>query len=246
VVDPRSRSNDTAVAEAPGPDAELTLLEQIVATPVLLKPLLRGWSHVLAFATLIALGALIISDAADTDRGPLLIVIYVAGTGSMFGVSAAYHRLRWQVGARAMMSRLDHCTIFLAIAGAYTPIAVVTLAGWHRTTVLMTAWGGSLVGIVLQWIPLRLPRWASAAMYVVVGWAALPWINEWYTGLGPLGFSLVIGGGLAYTIGALIYALKRPDPWPRVFGFHEVFHVCTIVGAGLHYVAMTFVVVEKF
>jgi len=222
------------------------LFDPLVASPLVPPPLLRGWSHVLGFATLIVLGAIIISEAAATDRGPWLIVIYVAGTGAMFGVSAAYHRLRWQPGARALMSKLDHCTIFLAIAGAYTPMAAVTLTGWHRTSVLVIAWGGSVIGIALQWVPFHLPRWAFAAVYVVVGWAALPSISQWYTGLGPLGFSLVMGGGLAYTFGALVYARKRPDPWPRVFGFHEIFHVCTIIGAGLHYAAMTVVVVEKF
>lgn len=210
------------------------------------KPLLRGWSHVVAFATIVVLGALIIAEASTTSRGPWLIVIYVAGTGAMFGVSAAYHRLPWRPRARALMSKLDHCTIFLAIAGAYTPMAVVTLSGWNRSSVLATAWIGALVGIALQWAPFELPRWAFAAVYVVVGWAALPSISQWYTGLGPLGFVLVIGGGLAYTGGAVVYALKRPNPWPAVFGFHEVFHLCTVVGAGLHYAAMSLVVLDKF
>lgn len=158
-------SNDTIVADSPdcaGPadpggspgsadpsDAVGSSGGPSVGPDVLAKPVLRGWSHLLAFATLIVLGAVIVDDAADTDRGPLLIVIYVAGTGAMFGVSAAYHRLRWQPPARALMSKLDHCTIFLAIAGAYTPMAVVTLTGWHRTSVLVTVWGGSVVGIAL-------------------------------------------------------------------------------------------------
>ncbi|MEO6125995.1 MAG: hemolysin III family protein [Ilumatobacteraceae bacterium] len=217
-----------------------------IVAALLTKPLLRGWSHVVAFATLIVLGSVIIAEAADTDRGAGLIVVYVAGTSAMFGVSAAYHRLRWQPQTRALMSKLDHCTIFLAIAGAYTPMAVVSLSGWHRTSVLATCWIGSAIGIALQWVPSHLPRWAFAAVYVVVGWAALPSISQWYTGLGPLTFWLVMGGGLAYTVGALIYALKRPDPWPRVFGFHEVFHVCTIIGAGLHYAAITIVVSRLF
>ena len=222
------------------PDAR-ALTEAVIVTP-----LLRGWSHAVAFVSLVALGASIVARAAASDRGPWLIVVYVAGTGAMFGVSAAYHRLRWQPPARALMSRLDHCTIFLAIAGAYTPMAVVALDGWHRTSVLATVWIGSAIGVALQWVPFHLPRWAFAAVYVVVGWAALPSITQWYTGLGPLTFWLVMGGGLAYTVGALVYALRRPDPWPRVFGFHEVFHVCTIVGAGLHYAAMSLVVTRLF
>jgi len=229
-----------------GPPPDIIDDSPPIIAALLAKPLLRGWSHVLAFVMLLVLGALVIAEAADTDRGPWLIVVYVAGTGAMFGVSAAYHRLRWQPAARALMSKLDHCTIFLAIAGAYTPMAVVSLSGWHRTSVLATCWIGSVIGIALQWVPFHLPRWAFAAVYVVVGWAALPSIGQWFEGLGPLAFSLVMGGGLAYTVGAVIYALKRPDPWPQVFGFHEVFHVCTIVGAGLHYAAMTIVVGRLF
>ena len=213
---------------------------------ILLKPLLRGWSHVLAFAGLLALGGWLIADAVGTRRGPALMIIYVAGTGAMFGVSSAYHRLRWRPDVRAMMSKLDHCTIFLAIAGAYTPIAVVALHGWHRPSVLYTVWIGAAIGIALQWVPFHLPRWAFAAVYVVVGWAAAPSFAELCTGLGILGFMLVLGGGLAYTVGALVYARKRPDPWPRVFGYHEVFHVFTIIGAGLHFAAMAAVVAPKF
>ena len=212
----------------------------------LAKPVLRGWSHVLAFATLVALGSWLIADAADTKRGPVLMIVYVAGTGAMFGVSSLYHRLPWSLSARAVMSKLDHCTIFLAIAGAYTPIAVIALHGWHRPAVLFTAWIGAAVGITLQWVPFHLPRWAFAAVYVVVGWAAAPSFAQLYRGLGIVGFLLVLGGGLAYTVGALVYARKRPDPWPAVFGFHEVFHLCTIVGAGLHFAAMAAVVLPKF
>lgn len=213
---------------------------------ILVKPLLRGWLHVLAFATLVALGGWLIAAAAGTSRGPALMIVYVAGTGAMFGVSSLYHRLPWRSRARAVMSKLDHCTIFLAIAGAYTPIAVVALHGWHRPSVLLTAWIGAAVGITLQWVPYHLPRWAFAAVYVIVGWAAAPSFVELYSGLGILGFLLVLGGGLAYTVGALVYARKRPDPWPSVFGFHEVFHACTIIGAGLHFAAMAAVVLPKF
>ena len=227
-------------------DASVEAAEDTGVPAILMKPLLRGWSHVAAFATVIALGSWLIAEAAGTARGPALMVVYVAGTGAMFGVSSLYHRLPWQPMTRAVMSKLDHCTIFLAIAGAYTPIAVVALDGWHRPSVLWTAWIGAAVGIALQWVPFHLPRWAFAAVYVVVGWAAAPSFAELYSGLGVLGFMLVLGGGLAYTVGALVYARKRPDPWPRVFGFHEVFHVCTIIGAGLHFAAMAIVVVPKF
>jgi hemolysin III len=139
-----------------------------------------------------------------------------------------------------MMSKLDHSTIFLAIAGAYTPVAVVGLHGGHRTIVLSISWVGAVIGISLQWLPFHLPRWLFAAVYVLVGWSAMFAFPQLYDGLAATGFFLILGGGLAYTFGALIYALKRPDPWPTVFGFHEVFHVFTIIGAGLHFGAIAF------
>ena len=192
-------------------------VDTVSEPPILIKPLLRGWSHVVALGVLLVLGSLLIARAADTARGSGLMVIYVLGTAAMFGVSAAYHRLRWTPRVRVLMSKLDHCTIFLAIAGAYTPVAVVGLSGNYQLVVLCISWGGAVVGISLQWLPFHL----------------------------PLGFSLILGGGVAYTIGALVYALKRPDPWPQVFGYHEVFHVFTIIGAGLHFAAIYGVVLSK-
>ena len=124
-------------------------------------------------------------------------------------------------------------------------MAVVVLHDWHRRTVLYTVWIGAAVGISLQWVPFRLPRWAFVAVYVVVGWAAAPSFGELYSGLGRLGFTRP-QRGLAYTVGALIYARKRPDPWPLVFGYHEVFHAVTIVGAGLHYAALAEAFLPKF
>jgi hemolysin III len=204
------------------------------------KPLLRGWSHVVALFAVVVLGIILIVRAADTARGAGVMVVYVAGTSAMFGVSAAYHRLRWNPRSRTVMSKLDHSTIFLAIAGAYTPVAVVGLHGVHRIVVLSISWIGAVIGISLQWLPFHLPRWLFAAVYVLVGWSAMFAFPQLYDGLGATGFFLILGGGLAYTAGALIYALKRPDPWPMVFGFHEVFHVFTIIGAGLHFGAIAF------
>jgi hemolysin III len=143
------------------------------------------------------------------------------------------------------MSKLDHSTIFLAIAGAYTPVAVIGLDGGYQVVVLCISWVGAVVGISLQWLPFHLPRWLFAAVYVLVGWSAMFAFSQLYEGLGANGFMLVLGGGLAYTVGAIVYAAKRPDPWPRVFGFHEVFHLFTIVGAALHFAAIAFVVLPK-
>lgn len=174
--------------------------------------------------------------------GRATVVVYALGLCAMFGVSALYHRIAWTGAAYERMRRLDHSTIYLAIAGSYTPVAVFALDGWSRAAVLATVWAGSAIGISLQWLPLALPRWLSTAVYALVGWAAVIALPQLYAGLGGLGFGLVVAGGLCYTLGALVYATRRPDPWPRVFGFHEVFHALTVVAAGLHLAAVGFVV----
>jgi hemolysin III len=207
------------------------------------KPLLRGWSPVLAFTVIAVLGIimLVVADASASER--VWLGVYVAGTLTMFGVSASYHTLRWAPHGRSIMRRLDHSAIFLAIAGAYTPIMAVALTGWQKVVVLGAAWGGAVIGMTLEWLPLKVPRPLFTAIYVIVGWSAAVAFPQLYRSLGGVGFTLVLGGGLLYTIGAVVYALKRPDPWPRVFGFHEIFHLFTIAGAGCHLAAIAFYVV---
>jgi len=190
------------------------------------------------------LGAVQIA-AAPTSGSRAALIIYVAGLCTMLGVSALYHRLRWTPRGLEIMRKLDHSTIFLAIAGTYTPIAALELGDWHRPAMLGIVWGGTALGIALQWLPVHAPRWAFTAVYAVVGWSALIAFPQLYDGLGPGGFLLLLGGGLAYTLGAVVYALKRPDPWPRVFGYHEVFHALTIVGAALHMATIGLVVLPN-
>jgi len=208
------------------------------------RPLLRGWSHVLGFFAVAALGGVLIGLAPGAGVR-VTMIIYTAGVATMLGVSALYHRLSWSPERLAFMRRLDHSTIFLAISGSYTPIAVIALSGWQRSTVLALAWGGTVLGITLQWLPIHVPRWLSTAVYAVVGWVAVLALPQLWESLGPLGFSLVFGGGLAYTLGAVVYALKWPDPWPTVFGYHEVFHMFTLIGAGLHMAAIAFTVMRQ-
>lgn len=210
---------------------------------VLAKPLLRGWSHVLAFTVIAVLGIIMVAVAGASTGDRLLLVVYVAGTLTMFGVSALYHRLRWHDRARSIMRRLDHSAIFLAIAGAYTPVMAIALDGWQRAFVLIAAWGGTVVGMTLEWLPIKVPRPLFTAVYVVVGWSAAVAFPQLSRSLGTAGFLLILGGGLLYTLGAVVYAVKRPDPWPRVFGFHEIFHLFTLAGAGCHLAAIAFYVV---
>lgn len=213
-----------------------------LAADSLVKPLLRGWSHVVAFTSVGTLGIVLLSvaDASATQR--LWLGVYVVGILTMFGVSSLYHRLRWGRRGREIMSRLDHSAIFLAIAGTYTPVMATSLEGWQMVAVLGAAWGGAVVGISVEWLPVKVPRPLFTAIYVVVGWSAALALPQLYHALGRAGFGLVVGGGLLYTVGAVVYAVKRPDPWPRVFGFHEVFHAFTIAGAGSHLAAIAFYV----
>lgn len=212
-----------------------------MALPLTTRPLLRGWSHVVAFVAAAALCGVLVGLAPGAlARGTT--IVYLVGLCAMFGVSSLYHRVRWSPVAQAVVGRVDHSTIFAAIAGTYTPVAVLALHGWARAAVLALVWGGTVVGVTLQWTPLLLPRWLFTAIYAAVGWAALIAMPQLADALGGLGLGLLLGGGVAYTVGAVVYALRRPDPWPRVFGFHEVFHLCTVIGAGLHLAAIGFVV----
>jgi hemolysin III len=208
------------------------------------KPLLRGWSHLLAFAACSVLACLVVVRARGASA-TVSTIVYAAGITSMLGVSTLYHRVPWRARAHWVMARLDHTTIFLGIAATYTPMAVLVLDGWARVTVLATVWAGAAIGSSLVWLPVHVSRAYEAIIYAVVGWAALLALPQFVSGLGGVGFGLVLGGGVAYTLGAVVYALRRPDPWPRVFGFHEVFHAFTLVGVGTHLAAIGLIVVPS-
>jgi len=208
------------------------------------KPLLRGWAHLVSFPVWLAFGVVMIALANVTAVGTVLLAVYVGGTGVMFGVSALYHRGRWQPAAKALMQKLDRSAIFLAIAGGYTPVAWVCLHGWLRVTMLSVAWVGALVGIAVHWLP-RVPRAWKGASYIIVSWTAVLVVPQLVHGLGGSGFTLLFAGGACYTIGAVSLATRWPNPWPKVFGFHEVFHAFTVVAAALQFVAIRHAVVPQ-
>lgn len=172
------------------------------------------------------------------------LAVYVFGTATMFGVSALYHRVRWRPRAKRLMQRIDHSAIFLAIAGGYTPVAMLCLDGPARWIVIGGVWAGAVLGIALHWLP-RVPRFWHGASYIIVSWAAVVTLPALWRGMGGLGFGLILAGGVCYTIGAIALATKRPDPWPRVFGFHEIFHAFTVIAAGLQYAAIAGVVAPR-
>lgn len=203
---------------------------------------MRGWTHLVSFPLMVICGiALVVLPHAST-RDRIALAIYAGGTATMFGVSALYHRGRWQPPTKALMQKLDRSAIFLAIAGGFTPIAAVCLEGAQRTAILIAAWVGSAIGIALQWIP-RVHRAWRGASYIIVSWTAVLVFPQLADRLGSWGFGLVLAGGVCYTLGALALAVRWPNPWPRVFGFHEVFHAFTVVASGLQFVAIAYAVV---
>ena len=201
------------------------------------KPRLRGVFHEVAFFVSLVSGAALVW-AAPTTGSALVMAVYALSVSLLFGVSALFHRHTWGPVGRRRMRRADHSTIFIAIAGSYTAVAGIALTGWARTAVLCVVWGGAVVGITLRQVWLDAPKWVVALPYVVVGWAAVLVLPQLFRALGGVGFTLLLAGGLAYSAGAVVYALKKPNPAPGVFGYHEVFHACTIVGAVLHYVVI--------
>jgi len=239
-VDAAPASTKVAPAEA----APAGAAPAEVAPPAEARPLLRGWLHLVAAGLMLVLGPLV-AAAAPTPLSRLAVAFYAATLFALFGVSAAFHRIVWSPPARRRMRRADHSTIFLAIAGTYTAVAVLSLSGTARTVVLALVWGGGIAGVALRQLWLDAPKWAVAIPYVVVGWSALAVIPELVAGLSAPGFGLLLAGGVAYTAGAIVYARKRPDPAPRVFGYHEVFHACTIAGAGIQLAVVAFFAIPR-
>jgi hemolysin III len=198
------------------------------------RPRLRGVSHQVAFfVSLFSGGALIVAAPGAQIR--LEVAIYAASLSGLLGVSALLHRRDWPPKVRRQLRRLDHSMIFVLIAGTYTPIAGTVLDGSLRTAVLLTVWIGALAGVVLTVAWIDAPKWAAALPYVALGWVAVVALPQLLDGLGVAGLSLVALGGGLYTAGAVVYARKRPDPAPTVFGYHEVFHALVIAAAAAHY-----------
>ncbi len=195
------------------------------------KPLLRGYLHAgAAGLALICTVALAILSRDDRPK-QISLIIYGATSLWLFGCSALYHLGNWSPKVRKNLQRLDHANIFALIAGTYTPIAFNVLSGWWRIGLLVTIWGLALLGMSLAAPALRIPRWVMVVLYIVMGWVALAAIPPIVAAVGLGSMLLLVAGGVFYTLGALAYALRWPNIWPRVFGYHEVFHLATIAAA---------------
>ncbi|TRW43772.1 PAQR family membrane homeostasis protein TrhA [Georgenia yuyongxinii] len=201
------------------------------------KPRLRGWLHT-GTAPLALVAGVVLVALAPTTAGKVSTAVFALSAVVLFGCSAVYHRGTWSPRAAAVLRRLDHSNIFLLIAGTYTPLAVLLLDRSTATVLLVVVWTGAAFGIAARLVWLNAPRWVYVPIYMALGWVAVGFMPQFWATGGPAVVWLVAGGGLAYTLGALVYALKRPNPSPRWFGFHEIFHVGTVVGFACHYVAV--------
>jgi hemolysin III len=205
---------------------------------LMVVPRLRGVIHQYAFFAALLIGATLIG-VASSGRARTAVAIYAAGLAGCLGTSALYHRGHWSPGVRAWLCRLDHSMIFVLIAGTYTPVCMLALSGTLGTAMLVTVWVGAAVGIVMTLVWWRPPALAEVLPYIVLGWVAIVALPQLGAALGWLALLLLFAGGALYTVGAVIYGLERPDPFPKVFGYHEIFHCFTIAAAGAHLAVVT-------
>ncbi len=215
---------------------QLPLLEAgSVRAQVDLKPTWRGWIHAGTFPVAVAAGVLLIVFAQGA-AAKWAAVVFMVTSLLLFGNSALYHRFNWGPTTKAVLKRIDHANILLLIAGTYTPIAVLALTPDKGTLLLVLVWSGAILGILFRVFWINAPRWLYVALYLLLGWAAVMYIVDMLQANLAM-MVLVIVGGLLYTGGAIVYALKRPNPWPGHFGFHEIFHVCTVLAFLCHWTA---------
>lgn len=200
------------------------------------KPRLRGWLH-LGMTPVVLIGGVLLVVLAPTVAGRIGSAVWLAGALLLFGTSAAYHLGAWKPATRAALRRWDHANIFVFIAATYTPLALTMLPTAEATKLLVLIWSVGVVGLVVRVFWHTAPRWLDVACYLGMGWAGIAWLPAFWA-QSPLVVLLIALGGLFYTVGALIYARKLPNPSPAWFGFHEVFHACTIAAALAHFAAI--------
>lgn len=214
---------------------------QLQATAVrgseMIVPRLRGVSHAGAFCLAVA-AAVVIVCLAPAGRATVAVVIYGAALAALFGGSALYHRWPGPARFKPLLQRIDHSTIFVFIAATYTPIALIVLHGVLVSVILGIAWVGAAAGVALSLGWIHAPRLVHAGSYLILGWLAVIAVPQLLGELGVAPLVLLGAGGVLYTIGAVVYASQRPDPWPRTFGFHEIFHALVIAAAAAQYAAV--------
>ncbi|KDQ69194.1 hemolysin III family protein [Streptomyces sp. NTK 937] len=222
----------TSAAAASGP-VELT-------DPVPVKPRLRGWLHAGMFPAVLIAGIALIA-LTDSTRARIACAVYILTACLLFGVSAVYHRGTWGPRGEAVLRRLDHANIFLIIAGTYTPLTLLLLPDSTGRPLMWAVWGAAVAGIAFRVFWVGAPRWLYTPCYIAMGWAAVFFLPDFMRTGGMAVLVLVVVGGLLYSAGGVIYGIKRPNPSPRWFGFHEVFHSLTLAAFVVHYVGISLV-----
>lgn len=236
-TDPTAVTAASAARPTRSSRRQLALRRELTKLAGQIRPRWRGWIHAGAFPLSIV-GGLALVIVSPTIASRIAAALFTLTGMLLFGTSAVYHAGRWRMRIRLLLRRIDHANIFLIIAGTYTPIAVTLLAPRQALTLLLIAWGGALVGVCFRLFWTAAPRWIYVPAYIALGWVAVFYMPALHAGGGwPVVWLLVIGG-LAYTAGAVMYALKRPNPSPAWFGFHEIFHAGTLIGFGCHFAAV--------
>ncbi len=215
----------------------------MAAEAVLVRPLLRGVIHQVGFAVSLVVGTLLIVGA-DGARRHVAAAVFAGAVAVCFGCSALYHRVTWTPRLRLWMRRIDHAGVYLLIAGTYTPVCLLVLTGAWRLVVLAIVWTGAAAAALLKFIWVDAPKWLAAAIGITLGWVGIVVLPQLATRLNPAGVALLGAGGLVYTAGGIVYARRRPDPLPTVFGYHELFHALTLVAVSCQYVAIAFFVIR--
>lgn len=208
------------------------------------RPRFRGVSHHVAFYVALVAGAVLLAGASDR-RTMAVIALYVVSLAGMFGASALLHRSDWGPRAFAWLRRIDHAMIFACIAGTYTPFCLLAMDSPAGVRLLILVWSAAGLGILRALLWPHAPRAVSSGLYLVVGWVMLVYFPEVHAALDPAAFALLVIGGAVFTVGAVVYLLRRPDPWPTVFGYHEVFHVLIVLGCVCHFAAITHVALAR-
>ena len=216
-------------------------MNQTEAMP-LVRPQLRGVLHLIGFVVACLVGSVFVSFV--DGRRLVGAAVFAASAAAMLGASALYHRVTWKPRARMWMRRLDHAGIYLLIAGTYTPVGLLSMHGVMQRVVLAVVWSGAAVAILAKFCWVHSPKWVSAGIALALGWVGVAAMPQLAGSAGPAAVALIGAGGVAYTAGAVVYARRKPDPVPAVFGYHELFHALTLVALACQYVAIAFFVVR--
>ncbi|MGA0566592.1 PAQR family membrane homeostasis protein TrhA [Rathayibacter sp. KR2-224] len=237
-ADAAAKADDERRAGDPG----LPLVDGAPAHPEDLKPTWRGWIHAGTFPVTIAAGIVLICVAQGAPA-KWASAVFMLTSMLLFGNSALYHRFNWRPRTKVVLKRIDHANIFLLIAGTYTPLGVLALPPQKGLILLSIVWGGALAGIAFHVFWITAPRWLYVPLYVLLGWAAMMYVVDLVNANAAM-MVLVFVGGALYTVGALVYGLKRPNPFPGRFGFHEIFHTLTVLAFLCHWASSLLIAVH--